>query len=110
MLTRKHSIKSRTRRARRKQSKFLTPDLALFRGQILRFVANQDSPLSEAERLRGESARLSERRKAVAERRRGDLAGQRRRPFSRLMRRFLAHWSTRAQYKTIANGMWRLFR
>jgi hypothetical protein len=76
MLTRKHSIKSRTRRARRKQSKFLTPDLALFRGQILRFVANQDSPLSEAERLRGESARLSERRKAVAERRRGDLAGQ----------------------------------
>ena len=27
------------------------------------------------------------------------------RPFSGLMRRFLAHWSTRAQYKTIADGM-----
>ena len=31
MLTRKKSIGSRTRLARRKQSKFLTPDLVLFR-------------------------------------------------------------------------------
>jgi len=56
MLTRQQSIKSRTRRARRQRSKFLTPDLALFRGQILRFVANQDSSLREAQRVRGESA------------------------------------------------------
>jgi hypothetical protein len=53
MLTRKKSVKSRTRRARRKQSKFLTPDLALCRGQILRFVAGPDDPLSEAEGVRG---------------------------------------------------------
>jgi len=58
MLTRKKSIKSRTSRARRKQTKFLTPDLALFRGQKLRFVAGPDDPLSEAERVRGEFAQM----------------------------------------------------
>ena len=58
MLTRKQSIKSRTRLARRRQNKFLTPDLALFRGQKLRFVAGPDDPLREAERLRGEFAQL----------------------------------------------------
>jgi hypothetical protein len=53
MLTRQKSVKSRTRRGRRKQTKFVTPDLALFRGQKLRFVAGPDDPLSEAERVRG---------------------------------------------------------
>ena len=76
MLTRKKSIGTRPRRPSRKQSKFLTPDLTLFAGKLMRHVSSPDNPLSEAERLRGESARLSERRKAVAERRRGDLAGQ----------------------------------
>jgi hypothetical protein len=64
MLTRKQSIKSRTRLARRKQNKFLTPDLALFRGQKLRFVASPDDPLSEAERVRGEFAEMKERHNA----------------------------------------------
>ena len=52
MLTRKKSIGKRPRLARRKQNKFLTPDLALFRGQKLRFVASPDDPLSKAEGLR----------------------------------------------------------
>jgi hypothetical protein len=56
MWTRNKSLKSRSRRARRKQSKFITPELALFNGQLLRFVANEDSPLSEAERLRAKYA------------------------------------------------------
>ena len=64
MLTRKKSIKSRTRLARRKQNKFLTPDLALFRGQKIRFVASPDDPLSEAERVRGEFAEMKERHNA----------------------------------------------
>ncbi len=58
MLTRKKSIKSRTRRARRKQSKFVTPDLVLSGGKLMRFVAGPDDPLSEAERLRGEFAQM----------------------------------------------------
>jgi hypothetical protein len=58
MLTRQKSLKSRTRRARRKQNKFLTPDLALFRGQKLRFVAGPDDPLSEAERVRAAFAQM----------------------------------------------------
>jgi hypothetical protein len=53
MLTRQKSNRSRTKRTRRKQSKFITPDLVLVDGKLMRFVANQDSPLSEAERLRG---------------------------------------------------------
>jgi hypothetical protein len=64
MLTRKQSIKSRTRLARRKQNKFLTPDLGLFRGQKLRFVASPDDPLSEAERVCGEFAEMKERQHA----------------------------------------------
>ena len=60
MLTRQKSLKSRTRRARRKQDKFLTPDLVLSGGKLMRFVANQDSPLSEAERLRGKYARMED--------------------------------------------------
>jgi hypothetical protein len=58
MPLRKKSVGSRTRGARRKRSKFLTPDLALVRGQKLRFVAGPDDPLSEAERLRGEFAQM----------------------------------------------------
>ena len=64
MLKRKKSIGSRTRLARRKQTKFLTPDLALFRGQKFRFVASPDNPLSEAEGLRGEFAEMKERHNA----------------------------------------------
>jgi hypothetical protein len=60
MLTRKKSIRSRTRIARRQRSKFVTPDLVLSGGKLLRFVANEDSPLSEAERLRGEYAELDD--------------------------------------------------
>ena len=58
MLTRKKSIKSRTRRARRKQDKFLTPDLVLSGGQRFRFVAGPDDPLRAAERVRAEFAQL----------------------------------------------------
>lgn len=58
MLTRKKSIKSRTRRARRQRSKFVTPDLVLSGGKLTRFVAGPDDPLREAERLRGEFAQL----------------------------------------------------
>jgi hypothetical protein len=60
MLTRKKSIKSRTRRARRKQDKFLTPDLVLSGGQRFRFVAGPDDPLREAERLRGKYAEMDD--------------------------------------------------
>ena len=65
MLTRKKSIGTRTRRARRKQSKFLTPDLVLYAGQKFRFVAEQDNALSEAERLRGEYAEMKESQHAA---------------------------------------------
>jgi hypothetical protein len=58
MWTRKKSVRSRTRRARRKQDKFITPDLSLVGGKLMRFVANEDSPLSEAERLRGKYAEM----------------------------------------------------
>jgi hypothetical protein len=58
MWTRKKSIRSRTKRTRRKQSKFITPDLALVHGQMLRFVAGPDDPLRAAERVRGEFAQL----------------------------------------------------
>jgi hypothetical protein len=60
MLTRKKSIRSRTRLARRKQPKFVNPDLVLFAGQKFRFVAEQDNALSEAERLRGEYAEMED--------------------------------------------------
>ena len=64
MLTRKKSIRSRTRLARSKRSKFLTPDLVLYAGQKFRFVASPDDPLSEAEGLRGEFAEMKERHNA----------------------------------------------
>ena len=60
MPIRKKSIGSRTRVARRKRSKFITPDLVLSAGKLLRFVANEDSPLTEAERLRGEYAKMED--------------------------------------------------
>ena len=53
MLTLKKPIRIRTRRARRKRAKFVTPDLVLVAGQKIRFVAAQDNPLSRAEHLRG---------------------------------------------------------
>ena len=57
----KKSIGSRTRRTRRKkQPKFVTPDLVLVAGQIIRFVAEEGNALSEAERLCGEYAEMEE--------------------------------------------------
>ena len=64
MLTRKKSIRSRTRRPSRKRSKFITPDLTLFAGKLMRHVASPDNALSEAERLRGEYAEMKERQHA----------------------------------------------
>ena len=64
MLTRKKSIKSRTRRPSRKRSKFITPDLVLFAGKLMRHVSSPDNPLSEAEGLRGEFAEMKERHNA----------------------------------------------
>ena len=58
MLTRKKSIQSRTRRARRQRSKFVTPDLVLSAGKLMRFVSSPDNPLSKAEHLRGEYAKM----------------------------------------------------
>ncbi len=60
MLTRKKSVGSRRRRARRRQPRFLTPDLVLFAGQKIRFVANQEDALSNAERLRREYAEMDD--------------------------------------------------
>ncbi len=57
----KKSIGSRTRRTRRtKQPKFVTPDLVLVAGQMIRFVAEEGNALSEAERLCGEYAEMEE--------------------------------------------------
>ena len=64
MLTRKKSIRSRTRRPSRKRAKFITPHLTLFAGKLMRHVASPDNPLSEAERLRGEYAEMIERQHA----------------------------------------------
>jgi hypothetical protein len=55
-LTLKKPIGTRTRRARRKPAKFVTPDLVRVAGQLLRFVASPDNPLSRAEHLRREYA------------------------------------------------------
>ncbi len=59
MLTRKKPIGSRTRLSRRKP-KFVNPDLVLFAGQKIRFVADQENALSKAERLRGEYAEIED--------------------------------------------------
>jgi hypothetical protein len=58
MLIRNKSHPSWTRRRRRKQSKFVTPDLALFQGKLMPFVAGPDDPLSRAERLGEEYAAM----------------------------------------------------
>jgi hypothetical protein len=60
MLTLKKPIGTRIRRASRKRAKFLTPDLVLSRGQKLRFIAEQDNALSQAEGLRGEYAEMED--------------------------------------------------
>jgi hypothetical protein len=64
MLTRKKSIGTRPRRPSTKRSKFLTPDLTLFAGKLMRHVSSPDNPLSEAERVRGEFAEMKERHNA----------------------------------------------
>jgi hypothetical protein len=61
MLTRKKSVRSPTKRPGRKRSKFVTPDLVLSGGRLIRFVANPDNPLSQAERLREEYAEMEDR-------------------------------------------------
>jgi hypothetical protein len=58
MLTLKKPIRIRTRRARRKRDKFITPDLVLVAGKKIRFVACPDNPLSRAEHLRAEYAEI----------------------------------------------------
>jgi hypothetical protein len=39
----KKSLRSRTKRTRRKKSKYITPDLALWHGQLLQVIAPKDS-------------------------------------------------------------------
>jgi hypothetical protein len=56
----KKSLRSRTKRTRRQRSKFITPDLALWHGQLLQVVAPEDSPLAAAERLAEEYAALAD--------------------------------------------------
>jgi hypothetical protein len=56
----RNSFASRTRPARSKKSKFITPDLVLCAGQVTRFVANDDNPLSQAERLRSDYAEIAD--------------------------------------------------
>src|SRR5260370_15131827 len=114
MLTRKKSIKSRTRLARRKQTKFLTPDLALFRGQKLRFVASPDDPLSKAEDLRGAYAEMKESQHAAVrqflQRIYGVAARFRRRPGD--FERFQVHpfWKeTRQKPKDPSTSKWLLY-
>ena len=65
MLTRKQSIGTRTRRPSRKRSKFITPDLVLYAGKLMRHVAGPDDPLSKAERLRGAYAEMKESQHAA---------------------------------------------
>jgi hypothetical protein len=60
MWTHKKSLRLRTKRTRRKRSKFITPDLCLVAGKLMQFVANEDSPLSAAEHLRREYAELQD--------------------------------------------------
>ena len=60
MLTRTKPIRTRIRRARRKRAKFVTPDLVLVAGILLRHVSSPDNPLSEAERLRREYAEMKD--------------------------------------------------
>jgi hypothetical protein len=60
MPMRKKSVGSRTRVARRKQPKFLTPDLVLSAGKLMRHVSSPDNPLSRAEHLRGEYAEMED--------------------------------------------------
>jgi hypothetical protein len=56
----KKSIRSRTKRTRGKLCKVITPELALFQGKLLHFVAGPDDPLSEAERVCGEFVEMVE--------------------------------------------------
>ena len=58
MLPLKKPIGTRIRRTPRKRAKFVTPDLVLVAGQLLRHVASPDNPLSRAEHLRAEYAEM----------------------------------------------------
>ncbi len=60
MPIRKKTVGSRTRRPSRKRSKFITPDLVLSAGKLMRFVSSPDNPLSRAEHLRGEYAEMED--------------------------------------------------
>jgi hypothetical protein len=65
MWTHKKPLRSRTKRIRRKRSRFITPDLSVCHGQLLHFVANKDSPLSAAERLGQEYAAMADDHEAA---------------------------------------------
>jgi hypothetical protein len=111
MLMHKKSIRSRSKRTRRKRSKFITPDLALFHGQKLQFVAGPDDPLSEAERVCGEFAEMVEDQHAAVrrflQRAYGVAAQFRRRP--RDFERFQVHsfWKqTRQKPKDPSTSKW----
>jgi hypothetical protein len=56
----KKSLRSQTKRTRRKKSKYITPDLALWHGQLLQVIAPKDSPLAAAERLAEEYAAVAD--------------------------------------------------
>ena len=98
MPIRKKTVGSRTKRRRRNRSKFITPDLSLVAGKLMPFVANEDSPLTAAERLRGEYAAMADDHDAAVrqflQRAYGVAAQFRRRP--RDFERFQVHsfWGT----------------
>jgi hypothetical protein len=111
MLMQKNAIRSRTKRTRRKQSKFLTPDLALFQGKLLHFVAGPDDPLSEAERVRGEFAEMVEDQHAAVRQflQRAYFVADRFRRRPRDFERFQVHWfwkQTRQKPKDPSTSKW----
>ena len=114
MLKRKKSIGTRPRRPSRKRSKFITPDLVLFAGKLMRHVSSPDNPLSEAEGLRGEFAEMKESHNAEVrqflQRIYGVAARFRRRPGD--FERFQVHpfWKESGQKpKDSSTSMWLLY-
>jgi hypothetical protein len=112
MFMRKKSTRPRTKRTRRKQSKFLTPDLVLSAGRTMRFVASPDNPLSKAERLRGEYAEIADRDDAAVSRflqHTYEVAAQSRQRYE--FERLHAHpfWKSRQKPRDRATSKWVLY-
>jgi hypothetical protein len=114
MLKRKKSIGTRPRRPSRKRAKFITPDLTLFAGKLMRHVASPDNALSEAERLRGEFAEMMDNYRAdvrqFLQRAYGVAAQFRRRPGD--FERFQVHpfWKETGQKpKDPSRSQWLLY-